>query len=50
VASAVEGAVEVRSPGDLMTLTAAAATGEHTQSVPAAAPVCLCVCYACRSV
>jgi hypothetical protein len=49
VASAVEGAVEVRSPGDLMTLTAAAATGEHTQSVPAAAPVCLCVCYACRS-
>lgn len=29
VASAVDAAVDVRSPGDLMTLTAAAATGKY---------------------
>ncbi|KAG8071704.1 hypothetical protein GUJ93_ZPchr0006g42339 [Zizania palustris] len=36
VASAVEAAVELRSPGDLMTLTAAAATGQQLHTVASA--------------
>uniref|UniRef100_A0A0E0CPB6 PH domain-containing protein n=1 Tax=Oryza meridionalis TaxID=40149 RepID=A0A0E0CPB6_9ORYZ len=40
VASAVEAAVDVRSPGDLMTLTASAATGEQAKhhDMPSLAP------------